>query len=295
MTLETRAETFLRQIETRNRNPVSISTLKAYRSYIRTWIAPLVGAAEIADFKNKEMREFVEKMVDAGLKPSTVTGVTNLVKAVIASATDEDGEELYPRKWNNDFIDLPVVNPREQNAPIIARESLLEAISKAQNGFGTLYSLLAGSGLRVSECLALKAGLDDPQANLYLPNEHKLVIRGQIKAGAFRGPKTEAGYREVDLSSEICGKLRTDGWLFGEGGKPLPLSTAYVAAHRDGIPGFHSLRRFRVTYLRETGTQEELIKYWIGHSSKDITDRYSKLAQNVKFRKEWAEKIGVGF
>ena len=43
------------------------------------------------------------------------------------------------------------------------------------------------------------------------------------------------------------------------------------------------------------GAPEDILRFWVGHTPESVTDRYSKLAQNVSFRKEWAEKIGVGF
>jgi hypothetical protein len=36
---------------------------------------------------------------------------------VVASAVDEQGEEIYARKWNAEFIDLPVVKKEKQNTP----------------------------------------------------------------------------------------------------------------------------------------------------------------------------------
>jgi hypothetical protein len=40
----------------------------------------------------------------------------------------------------------------------------------------------------------------------------------------------------------------------------------------------------------------DLEKFWIGHANKDVTDRYAEqLKEDVEFRQEWAEKIGLGF
>jgi integrase len=73
-------------------------------------------------------------------------------------------------------------------------------------------------------------------------------------------------------------------------------TTAYQVAEETGIPGFHSLRRWRVTWLRGKQLPEDIIEYWIGHGGqKSITDRYSKLSQNKGLRKELAEKAGLGF
>jgi hypothetical protein len=47
-------------------------------------------------------------MSDGGLSPKTITGnYVPVVKMVVASAVDKQGEQIYPRKWNHDFIDLP--------------------------------------------------------------------------------------------------------------------------------------------------------------------------------------------
>jgi hypothetical protein len=39
-----------------------------------------------------------------------------------------------------------------------------------------------------------------------------------------------------------------------------------------------------------------LEKFWIGHASKDITDKYAEqLKDDVEYRREWAELVGLGF
>jgi hypothetical protein len=39
---------------------------------------------------------------------------------VVASAVNSEGEQLYPRKWNHDFIDMPVVERSKQNTPLLS-------------------------------------------------------------------------------------------------------------------------------------------------------------------------------
>jgi integrase len=59
--------------------------------------------------------------------------------------------------------------------------------------------------------------------------------------------------------------------------------------------GFHSFRRFRVTHLRKQGTPEDLLRFWIGHGDKTVTDRYDKLREEVAYRNAQAERVGIGF
>jgi hypothetical protein len=40
---------------------------------------------------------------------------------------------------------------------------------------------------------------------------------------------------------------------------------------------------------------EDLISFWLGHSATSITDRYSKLKDDVSFRQEVSTKVGLGF
>jgi hypothetical protein len=59
--------------------------------------------------------------------------------------------------------------------------------------------------------------------------------------------------------------------------------------------GAHAYRRFRLTWLRKNNVPKDLEHFWMGHDDEEIGDIYSKLKQDVAFRKEVAERIGVGF
>lgn len=56
-----------------------------------------------------DFRRVAEKMVKAGLSPKTVNTYSQVVKSVVASAVNEEGEQLFPRKWNHEFVDMPAV------------------------------------------------------------------------------------------------------------------------------------------------------------------------------------------
>ena len=53
------------------------------------------------------------------------------------------GEDLYPRKWNNEFIDLPEI--RDQRTPSFTGEELTQIVASAKGQFRLLYSLLGGA------------------------------------------------------------------------------------------------------------------------------------------------------
>jgi integrase len=299
MTIETQYEIYLKQITSRKRNPVKGATLAAYRSYYRNWIHPNIGKLEVSAVENGTMKRLVATLAEAGLSPSTIGGVTNCVKSIVSSAVDDNGNELFPRRWNSDFIDAPIIDPKAQNAPVIAAPAVAKAISQAPSQYAPLFALLAGTGLRISEALALKVG-PQPSSSFWDPEQSKLVIRKALYHGVEQATKTAAGVREVDLAPELNEYLlshaASQGFLFADtNGKPLCVSTAYVAADKAEVPGYHSFRRFRITHLENQGVPRGLVMFWTGHAGKDVHDRYVKLSKDIEARKEWAEKAGLGF
>ena len=122
-------------------------------------------------------------------------------------------------------------------------------------------------------------------------------------------PKTKNAYRQVDVSSSLGNLLksfvsvRQSGLVFTNlVGKPLSQSkvlrrSLYPILKELKVEkaGFHAMRRFRTTWLRKQRAPEDLVRAWLGHANQSITDGYSKLADDVEFRREEVEKLGTGF
>ena len=59
---------------------------------------------------------------------------------------------------------------------------------------------------------------------------------------------------------------------------------------------FHSFRRLRSEVLRKNRVPWQLEKFWLGHASRDISDRYAEgLSDDLKWRKQVAQQTGLGF
>ena len=168
MNIQQQSELYLNQLTTRKRNPAKPSTLAAYRSYIHKWIVPNVGQYELTAFENGAMKELVGILSDHGLSPASIAGVQNCVKGIVSSAIDQNGNKLYERKWNADFIDAPQIDVKEQKAPTITPTTLGNAISLLDSPYSHLLALLGGTGLRIGEALALKVN-DDGVSSFRFP------------------------------------------------------------------------------------------------------------------------------
>ena len=292
MNIKQQSEIFMDRLAKRRKNPAKPSTLNVYRSLLSNHILPTLGEMPVSKVENGVMRTLVERMVQAGLSPSTIAGVTNCVKEIVGSAIDANGNQLHPRTWNSDFIDSPPITG--QKAPIITQLEANRAISATSGQYRALFALLAGSGLRISEALALKAG-PNPQSSYFDRKRGVLVVSSQLYNGQEITPKTSAGVREIDLSPELVVFLSRQ---FPESDKlmfPVSYDTVLRMAGTVGVPGLHSFRRFRKTHLEKNNVPEGLMRFWMGHADRDVADRYVKYGREIESRKEWAQKAGLGF
>jgi len=96
---------------------------------------------------------------------------------------------------------------------------------------------------------------------------------------------------------------RKSGLLFcSKAGRPLRQSnilrrTLHPILAELGQPkcGPHAFRRFRLTWLRQNTVPRDLEHFWMGHADEEVGDLYSQLESNIQFRKEVAERVGLGF
>jgi len=300
VTFSEQAQFFLESSQNRKRNPVKIATVTAWQASLKKWLIPHFQDAPLGTVANASVRTLVEKMYRHGLSASTIVTYVNLVKLIVASALTEEGEPQYPRKWNSNFIDLPTVTNQRQ--PFFKPEEL-EAIVKNSTGqVRMLSALLAGTGLRVGEALGLEIRHISPDGGT-------LKVEQSAWATTIQTPKTVNAHRQVDLHSDLAAMLaefvdgRKTGLVFRNAHGNLMSQTNtlrrdfHPLLKRLGIEkqGFHGFRRFRCTWLRRNAVSEDLVKYWLGHAAKDVTDRYSKVSEDTEFRKMVSEKVGLGF
>lgn len=290
------AATWLQYLETRKRKPVKPATLQTYGFYVRTLIVPIIGDAEVEAFQSRQMKEFVEALVARKLSAKTINEAVGATKAIIKHAVDDNGQPIYARNWNSIFIDAP--NVINQKGASVTPDQLATALHDRK--WNVFYAFLAGTGLRVGEAAAVRIS-DDGEHSCWDPANSVVHVRTSIWMRYEQLPKTRAAIRTCDLDPRLNELLKKyagerTGFLFANKvGGSINMNSVRRSLKRLGIPGFHCFRRFRITRLRELGTPEDIIRYWVGHSGQGITDRYSKLAENVALRKQWAVRSGLGF
>lgn len=170
----------------------------------------------------------------------------------------------------------------------LTRKQLADLLGHIPDAWRPLFELLASTGLRISEAIALRvidARLQDKPP--------RVQVRRAIVAGEVTTPKSRHGRRTIPISTDLAARLHSlaedrepDVLLFvGSKGAPLrPGNLRYrvmiPAAHRAGVPWarFHTLRHTYAALLIASGTDPLALQRRMGHHSAAFTlDHYGHL------------------
>jgi integrase len=304
-TFREQADKWLADLTTRKRKPVSPATLRAFGSYVRR-LTPIIGDMPLADINNGTLKQLVQRLhEEEKLSAKSIHELVVVVKQVVASPVDQEtGEPIFKREWSARFIDCPTVATQKQ--PCVSTKDVERCLKESSSDQEkVLYAVLAGTGLRIGEALAIHVMGTHDQTS-WNPESQSIDVRSSIFNGReIPRLKTAAARRTVDLDPQLNdliarfvgnNSIQPGGYLFqARSGRAMYQATARQRLAKHRIPGFHAFRRYRITLLRELGVPEDLIRYAVGHSGRGITDRYSKLGENVELRREWSRRAGLGF
>jgi integrase len=294
-TFRQQAERWIDSVSIRKRRPVKPATVYGWQHCLDKWILPNLGNKLLSEMRNGALRQFVAILSAAGLAPKTVVNVVTVVKLVVASALDEEGEQIHPRVWNHEFIQLPLVIKDKQNRSTITDAEISATLSTLKGRDAVLVALVAGTGLRIGEALAVRTDDFDPLCRV-------LQVRRSVWRRREQAPKTLNAIRPVDIAECLAQALRgytkgREGHLFTtRAGRLLDSGNVLDVLQRAGRRGgYHAFRRFRFAVLRKAGVPDDLIKLWLGHSQNLIDLYAAQLRYDEAYRREWCEKAGLGY
>jgi integrase len=164
----------------------------------------------------------------------------------------------------------------------LTRQELGRLLAAAPPKWRPLFELLASTGLRISEAVALR------WSDLHLdPAAPHLQVSHAVVKGVVGVPKSRHGKRLVPLSPDLADTLRVlrpdgaadDAFVFpGRDGGPsdpgaLRRRALVPAATRAGLTGvgFHTLRHTCASLLIESGLNVLRLQRWMGHHSPAFT------------------------
>src|ERR1700683_2825467 len=115
-TFAKQADIYLLEIATRNQNRAKDSSIAAFKSRINAAL-PTLGKIKLDDIRSGALKTLAGNLVREKYSPNSVQSILTIVKMVVASDVDADGDPKHLRKWNNRFIDAPPIDFEEVRVP----------------------------------------------------------------------------------------------------------------------------------------------------------------------------------
>ena len=250
-------------------------TRAGYIRAVRSLAAYLGRSPDTATIE--ELRRFQLHMVDRGSSPITLNATITGLKFFFGVTLDR-GELMAKMQPVHVPRTLPVVLSREEVARLIAAAPNLK--------YQTALSIAYGTGLRVSEVIALKVSDIDSQRMTLRVEQGK----GDKDRYAMLSPVLLERLRSWWRVAHAQGKMLPNGWLF-PGLNPIdPLSTrqlnraihaAAEAAQIDKRVSMHTLRHSFATHLLEQKVDIRLIQVLLGHKKLETTTIYTHVATEI--------------
>jgi integrase len=266
----------------RSSDRLSDNTRRLYSRYAFRAAATL-GNVPLTQITAQHVRDYVDALKREELAPASIQGHFQVLKSIVESVRDGQGNPLVASRWNLDYVGLPTVKAAQQNAPCASRSDVERAIA-AGGELARLVAFLAATGLRIGEALSLTIG---EGVNCYEPATGVIHVREG---------KTDAAARKVYLTESLRVFVNAQMGEWGSRLFPVRLQTIYTNLKRLGLPPCHAYRRFRATHCRAAHMVETVLKSQLGHAlGGDITSRYDKSAQDLEFVKSEVERVGLGF
>jgi integrase len=261
------------------------STAARDETYIRGYVLPSLGDAQLAALSQREVRGWVAELAARGLAPATVQKAYQLLGKLMAAAVDANMIAASPCRR----VPLPRIE-REEMRFLTPAE-----INRLADAIGVRYRALvllgAYGGLRIGEMAGLRRGRVDLKRGMVEVVEIAVEVRGKLHTGP---PKTRAGRRWIALPRIVVEALERhvpegadpQGWVFGSSqGAPLRVMNFrhwiwLPATKAAGLTGLriHDLRHTAVALWIAAGANPKAVSARAGHASVSFTlDRYGHL------------------
>jgi integrase len=293
-------------LRSRDGLPYKPSVIRTYEESLRLRVLPHVGGLPVGALTRGDVQRLVDGIAAASSPNHARKALTAL--RVVLRVCERYGEiERNPCDGvrvptSHEHVERParILTPGEVAAIVdaAATEDVTLAVRRAQRGETTqaapLLALLAGTGLRLGEALALPWGRDGLDLDGAVVNVRRSLDRQRGRDGqyAFVAPKTRSSRRSIPLAASDAARLREyrevtkagDGALVfadrrGEALPPqaLPRQALARACRCAGMaqpwPRVHDLRHAYATHLLRAGLTAHAVARLLGHSDAGLVHR----------------------
>jgi integrase len=272
---------------------VKEKTKAGYRSLLRSRIIPEFGTTQLRHIRPATIRSWVASMADEGLSPSRIRQAHQVLSASLKQAVLDGLIDSNPASG----IELPREKRRKMTALTVEQINALAAYAEdLQAGAGTLVTVLAYSGIRWGEAIALRVESVDPLHRQIHISASATEVEGRLVVGVPKTyrirtvvlPKTvsdalaEHIYRrgigpgETVFSSPLGGMLRSANF----GRRVWQPATSRLYSDYPGLKPLrvHDLRHAAASIAISCGANIKVVQRMLGHEKASVTlDIYGHL------------------
>ena len=265
------------------------ATRERYRAQINTAVACLAGRSgrrPLAAVTPEDIEVYVDHLYRDGHTPTTVRRYMVPLKAMLSQAVREGRIKSNPATGVPLLPSDPTMIPddddaAEDKAKALSPDEIVALIAALPERHRLQVSLIARTGLRISEALGLRWQDVDRQ-------EGVVRVRQAVVGGKIGKPKTKRSRRSIPVGDDLMRDLLAqrlaakhsgdDDLVFGtRSGRPVDLSSCYEwlipAAEAAGVPWarFHALRHGAATAWFAAGVPITVVSALLGHSTASFT------------------------
>jgi integrase len=253
------------------------STQKHRRFMLKKHLLPQFGEMAVSNVTRQEIQAYVAHLTQAGYAPKSIDHIHDVLSAVLRTAVKWGHLQENPARG----VDLPTLRCVRPKWALTTSQaaSLVIALPRLAR---TMVGLAILSGLRRGEIFALRWKDIDEEARL-------LTVREAVYDGTFGTPKTEAGSRQIPLSSTARHLVMTwkahatntepDALVFATRlGTPISPNNVlrrsiFPACDRLGMPHatWLTFRRTYSSWSHDKGVPGKVVAQLMGHANVDTT------------------------
>lgn len=254
-------------------------TARNFRTALHKHLIPVFGKRQLAEIQTEDLQRFISQ-VQTG--PANLHNIIKCFRAIWKSA------KAWGYVKHNPFADVIMPALKRPEPRFFTEEEMCRILNSAPEPHKSMYWLLAQTGLRIGEILALTWETVDLELGI-------VQVRSSVSRGRLRESetKTQASKRILPLSPRLQEHLftyRTKIWTANEGnllfanpkGKPWNADKLLERVFQPyletlGIEhaGFHAFRHASNTALSRRNVPIEIRRARLGHTDDEMTLRYS--------------------
>jgi integrase len=256
---------------------LKLSTQRSYRMMLHKHLVPYWREWRLCDITKLDVQQFVLRKFDQQLAWQTVRNAWIVLSSILDAAMEYGALAVNPARG----VKFPLAPPR--TAPrILGHEDVGALLQQVEEPHRTMIGLVALTGLRIGELLALRwRGLDLTTGTLRVLES---VFEGQRQR-----PKTQRALRTIPLGPhavqvltdhrERSRRTAADDLVFpNRAGEPLRESKLLTrvlqpAAERAGLGRvtWHQFRHVHSSLLNDLGVPVKIAQEQLGHASVQTT------------------------